>query len=160
MIKGNVSFHGHTITFKAQMLLPSQVPFSPLPPQIYVKTIFCDCVDINMNIIQNELYSFTLLILKVIKWGAPKVSWTLGAWPPMLGYLTLSFMLSSFWFTWLTISLLKASSLLQQFSIVVICPQGSSGDILVVITARTEGGNASILLCTGKPQPWPPAKYQ
>ena len=43
-------------------------PFLPLPPQIYVKTIFCDCVDINMNIMQNELYSFTLLILKVIKY--------------------------------------------------------------------------------------------
>lgn len=35
-------------------------------PKIYVKTMFCDCVD--MNIIQNELYSFTLLILKVINY--------------------------------------------------------------------------------------------
>ena len=63
MIKGNVSFHGHTITFKAQMLLPSQVPSSPLPPQIYVKTIFCDHVDINMNMIQNELWIHNIQII-------------------------------------------------------------------------------------------------
>ena len=45
------------------MLLPSQVPSSPLPPQIYVKTIFCDRGDINMNMIQNELWIHNIQII-------------------------------------------------------------------------------------------------
>lgn len=65
MIEGNVSFHGHTITFKAQTLCLHRSLSPHSHPKIYVKTMFCDCVD--MNIIQNELYSFTL-ILKVINY--------------------------------------------------------------------------------------------
>ena len=103
------------------MLLPSQVPFSPLPPQIYVKTIFCDCVDINMNIIQNELYSFTLLILKVIKYFEVPIKYyeprSLSTYAGLFNSLLCALLI------------LKASSLLQQFSIVVICLQGSSGKV-------------------------------
>lgn len=85
------------------------------------------------------------------------------AWPPMLGYLTLSSMLSSFWFTSTDYKPAESIIPLQQFSIVVICPQGSSeksGDILVIITARTEGGGKEYPTSAGKPQPWTPAKYQ